>query len=68
MENEKLQKTIENLKTQQEHLNQQANMFHILIRKIYNKEEIWKQKLEMVEKKNKILTLFAKRKKILSAT
>jgi len=68
LENEKLQKIIENLKTQQEHLNQQANMFHILIRKIYNKEEIWKQKLEMVEKKNKILTLFAKRKKILSAT
>jgi len=33
-------KTIENLKIQQERLNQQANMFHILIRKIYNKEEI----------------------------
>lgn len=60
LENQKLRKILEDLKVLQEkRLNQQAEMFHTLMR---NNEAALKQKLEVVGRKNKTLNKSIKRK------
>lgn len=60
IENETLRKKIEDLKKlQEERLNQQASMFHVIIR---NNEAVLKRKLEMAKNKNKTLNKNIQRK------